>query len=97
VDARVGDQKVEGAEFIGYDPARASYVTQYFGSDGLAGYEATLEEESDGLVWTMRGEATKFAGRFSAGGNTITGHWELLDDGSRWRLWMNITLTRQTG
>jgi hypothetical protein len=34
VDARVGDQKVEGAEIIGYDPARGSYVTQYFGSDG---------------------------------------------------------------
>jgi Protein of unknown function (DUF1579)/YCII-related domain len=64
VDARVGDQKVDGAEIIGYDPARASYVTQYFGSDGPAGYEATLEEESEGLVWTMRGEATRFAGRF---------------------------------
>jgi len=34
VDARVGDQKVEGAEIIGYDPARGSYVTQYFGTDG---------------------------------------------------------------
>jgi Protein of unknown function (DUF1579) len=96
VDARVGDQKVEGAEIIGYDPARASYVTQYFGSDGPARYEATLEEESEGLVWTMRGEATRFAGRFSADGNTITGRWELLDDGSRWRPWMDITLTKQT-
>jgi hypothetical protein len=97
VDARVGDQKVEGAEIIGYDPARASYVTQYFGSDGPAGYEAALVEGSDGLVWTMRNEATRFAGRFSADGNRITGHWELLDDGSRWRPWMDITLTKQTG
>jgi hypothetical protein len=44
----------------------------------------------------MRGEATRFAGRFSADGNTITGHWELRDDGSRWRPWMDITLTKQT-
>jgi hypothetical protein len=36
VDARVEDEKVEGAEIIGYDPGRGSYVTQYFGSDGPA-------------------------------------------------------------
>jgi hypothetical protein len=45
VDARVGDQKVEGAEIIGLDTSRASYITQYFGSDGATAYEATLGEE----------------------------------------------------
>jgi hypothetical protein len=45
VDARVGGQKVEGAEIIGWDPSRASYITQYFGSDGATAYEATLGEE----------------------------------------------------
>jgi hypothetical protein len=34
VDARVGDEHVEGAEIIGWDPARDAYVTQYFGTDG---------------------------------------------------------------
>jgi Protein of unknown function (DUF1579) len=97
VDARVGDQKVEGAEIIGWDPARASYVTQYFGSDGPAAYEATLVNEGDTLVWAMDSQTTKFAGRFSADGNTITGHWELLDEASRWQPWMDIILTKQAG
>ena len=38
VDAKVGDETVEGAEIIGYDPERGAYVTQYFGSDGPAAY-----------------------------------------------------------
>jgi hypothetical protein len=96
VDAHVGDQKVRGAEIIGYDPARASYVTQYFGSDGPTSHEATLCEEGETLVWQMRSENTRFAGQFSTDGDTITGHWELLHGGSAWRPWMDITLTKQT-
>ena len=92
VDAYVGDQKVEGAEIIGYDPARESYITQYFGSDGPTAYEADLREEAGTLVWEMRSETTRFVGTFSADGDTITGHWQLLD-GSRWRPWMDITLS----
>jgi Protein of unknown function (DUF1579) len=96
VDAHVGDQKVQGAEIIGYDPARASYVTQYFGSDGPTSYEGTLREEGETLVWQMRSENTRFAGRFSTDGDTITGHWELSHEASAWRPWMDITLTKQT-
>ncbi|MEN3285248.1 MAG: hypothetical protein V7607_6388 [Solirubrobacteraceae bacterium] len=95
VDARVGDQGVEGAEIIGYDPERQIYLTQYFGSDGPTAYEATLNEEAGALVWRMRSEMTRFTGIFSDDGNTISGHWELLDDGSNWQPWMEITLTRQ--
>src|SRR5215217_1685398 len=64
VDAQVGDQKVEGAEIIGYDPARGSYVTQYFGSDGPAAYEAKLSEEDGTLLWAMRSESDRFTGTF---------------------------------
>jgi hypothetical protein len=95
VDARVGDEKVEGAEIIGYDPERGTYVTQYFGSDGPTAYEASLREESGALMWSMRSRTTRFTGVFSEDGNTITGHWELLDDGSNWQPWMDITLTKQ--
>jgi hypothetical protein len=44
----------------------------------------------------MRSETTRFAGRLSVDGNTI-GDWQLLDDGSGWRPWMDITLTKQAG
>lgn len=94
VDARVGEEHVEGAEIIGWDPARDAYITQYFGSDGPNAYEASLAEEDGTLVWSMHSPDDRFTGSFSDDGNTITGHWEQLDDQGRWRPWMGITLTR---
>ncbi len=61
----MGDEQVEGAEIIGYDPERTAYVTQYFGNDGLASYEAELAEEDGSLSWRMRSDTTRFAGTFS--------------------------------
>jgi uncharacterized protein DUF1579 len=94
VDARVGDEKVDGAELVGYDPARRTYVTQYFGSDGPAAYEAGLDEQDGILTWTMRSDTTRFTGTFSEDAKVITGFWELLEDGSGWEPWMDITLTK---
>jgi hypothetical protein len=94
VDARVGERHVEGAEIIGWDPARDAYVTQYFGSDGPNAYEASLAEVDDALVWRMRSATDRFAGMFSDDGNSITGHWERLDDEQNWQPWMDVTLTR---
>jgi hypothetical protein len=95
VDARVGDQQVAGAEIIGYDPARERYVTRYFGSDGDSEYEASLSEHGGALVWAMRSERDRFTGTFDNDRQVITGHWEALGDDSRWRPWMDITLTRE--
>jgi Protein of unknown function (DUF1579) len=95
VDAKVGDQRVEGAEIIGYDPTREAYLTQYFGSDGPNAYEASLVEDEGALVWTMRSGTDRFTGTFNQERNVITGHWEALDDDSTWQPWMNITLTRE--
>jgi len=95
VDARVGEERVEGAEIIGWDPARGSYVTQYFGSDGPNSYEATLRHEDGALVWRMRSATDRFMGTFSDDANTIGGHWEQLDDDGAWRPWMDVTLTKE--
>jgi hypothetical protein len=94
VDARVGDEKVEGAEIIGYDPGRGRYLTQYFGSDGPNAYEASLDRDRGTLVWTMRSTRDRFTGVFDDGRRTITGHWEVLDEKSNWTPWMDITLTK---
>jgi Protein of unknown function (DUF1579) len=94
VDAQVGEEKVEGAEIIGWDPARGAYITQYFGSDGPSAYEASLVEEDGVLVWSMSSKSDRFTGTFSQDGETITGHWEQLDDDGNWRPWMEITLTK---
>jgi Protein of unknown function (DUF1579) len=96
VDGRVGGEKVEGAEILGYDPARRAYVTQYFGSDGPNAYEASLLEEDEGLVWTMHSRTDRFTGVFNDERNVITGRWDVLDADSAWRPWMDITLTKQS-
>src|SRR5215204_5279006 len=95
VDARVGDERVEGAEIIGYDPERGTYVTQYFASDGPNAYEASLDDLDSSLVWTRLSLPHWFAGKFHQVGETITGHWEQLESGWSWWLWMDFTLTRQ--
>ena len=94
VDARVGDQQVDGAEIIGWNPERHAYVTLYCGSDGPNRYEASLAEENGGLVWRMRSARDRFTGGFSDDGNTIDGHWERLDEQSAWQPWMHVTLTK---
>jgi len=95
VDARVGDERVEGAEIIGWDPERRAYVTQYFGSDGPNSYEASLGDEDGALIWRMRSQTDRFTGTFSDDRTTIVGHWEQRDSDPTWRAWMDITLTRQ--
>lgn len=95
VDAKVGDETVEGAEIIGYDSDRGAYVTQYFGSDGPMAYEASLTQESEGLIWRMRSKTSRFTGTFSDDASVILGHWELLGESGDWQPWMDITLTKQ--
>ena len=95
VAARVGDRQVEGAEVIGYDPARRGYVTQYFGSDRASAYVASIGEYRGALVWAMASKNDRFTGTFNEDRTVITGRWEALDRDARWRPWMDITLTRE--
>jgi hypothetical protein len=94
VDGRVGDQRVEGAEVIGYDAKRGTYVTLYVGTDGPSSYKAHLAEQAGELVWRMQSDGDRFTGIFDDGGARITGHWELLGEDGNWQPWMDITLTK---
>jgi hypothetical protein len=96
VDARVGDERVKGAEIIGWDPGRNAFVTQYFGSDGPSAYEAGLAEEDGALVWSMHSRSDRFMGTFSHDRNRLTGGWDRLDEEERWRPWMEVSLTKET-
>ena len=95
VDAWVGEVKVEGAEIIGFDPARRTYATQFFGGDDATAYEAMLAKEDGALVWTMVSERNRFRGVFNSERDFISGHWDAVDDDSTWQSWMDITLTKQ--
>jgi hypothetical protein len=94
VDARVGDEHVEGAEIIAWDSALRAYVTLYCGNDGPNRYEASLSEEAGRLVWRMRSARDRFTGTFSDDGNSIDGHWEQLDDEDGWQPWMEVRLSK---
>ena len=67
VDAKMGEEKVEGAEIIGFDPERGAYSTLYFGSDGATEYEADLTRGTDGLTWRMRSKDDPVHRRFQQG------------------------------
>jgi hypothetical protein len=56
-------------------------------------YEASLSEEDEGLVWTMRSDSDRFTGVFRDDGTRIEGHREHLV-GSDWLPWMDVTLSR---
>jgi hypothetical protein len=96
VDARVGLQRVEGAEIIGFDPEPRAYVSLFFGTGGPISYEANLAQERGALTWTMRSERTRFAGTFNEPCDTITGQWEARDEDGSWIPSMDITLTKRS-
>jgi hypothetical protein len=97
VDARVGDERVEGAEIIGWDPDSGVYRTQYFGSDGPNSYEASLDDDAGTLVWRMQSRRNRFTGSFSRDRARIDGYWERVDDVGDWQRWMEISLTKSGG
>lgn len=95
VDARVGDERVQGAEILGFDPALGAFATRYYGTDGAAAYEARMTEEGEILGWEMESENDRFAGTFDAERRVITGSWEARGEDGAWRPWMDVRLTRQ--
>ena len=64
---------------------------------GLRGLEATHPgiDETEWKVWRMSpGFSQRFTGRFSDGGDTITGVWELCTDDIHWANDLAITYRR---
>jgi hypothetical protein len=90
VDVRMGDQKNESIEIIGYDTSRKTYPMHSFDSQGN---HIVMEASVVGNTWTFTGESMRFIGAFSDNGKIISGKWEYLDD-SNWHHWMDVKLTR---
>ena len=86
-----------GTTTIGCDAANGSYVQLYWDDRGVSRvYEMGLR----GREWTLRRDgppfAQRFTGTFSADGRTITGRWELKEDGEGWRTDFDLTYARVT-
>ncbi len=84
-----------GTAIIGCDAANGTYFQLYSDERGVCRvYEMGLRDRT----WTLRREgkpfAQRFTGTFSGDGTTITGRWELAQDGEDWKTDFDLTYTR---
>lgn len=91
VDVRMGGERAEVLEVIGWDMERGEYFMHAYDSQGNHG---TLWASVQDGAWTFEGDAERFTGSFGDGGATLAGRWERLD-GGEWIPWMDIHLTRE--
>jgi Protein of unknown function (DUF1579) len=93
VDVRIGGERAQALEVIGYDAGRGGYFMRSFDNQGNAG-EMQARAGDDG-TWTFEGDAERFTGGFGDGGGTLSGRWERREDG-RWLPWMDVRLTKSS-
>ena len=84
-----------GTTIVGCDAAHGAYLQLYADDRGVCRvYEMGLREEQ----WTLQRQgppfAQRFEGRFSPDGSTITGRWEIAEDGESWRTDFDVTYTK---
>lgn len=91
VDVRIGGERVQALEIIGWDAGRGRYFMRSFDSQGGTG-EMRASVDGDG-TWTFSGETERFTGTFSDGGDTLSGRWERRE-GERWLPWMDVRLAK---
>lgn len=85
----------DGTAIIGCDAANGTYVQLYSDERGVC---RVYEMRLNGREWTLRREgapfAQRFTGTFSDDGTTITGRWEIAQDGESWATDFDVTYTR---
>ena len=84
-----------GTSIVGCDAAHGRYVQLYHDNRGVS---RVYQMELGAGKWILRREgppfAQRFTGAFSADGRTITGRWELAEDGEEWKTDFDVTYTR---
>ena len=84
-----------GVMVIGPDLRGERVVQHYFDSRGVARvYDISLE---DGVLRVWRDDsdfAQRYTGTFSADGTTVSGAWEICDDGETWAHDFALTYTK---
>ena len=91
VDARFGDEPTRSMEIVGYDTQRRKHVARSF--DDRGSFELFVVHLR-GRRWTITGDTVRFDGRFSAGGDTLTGLWERKGKRHGWQPWIDLELVR---
>jgi hypothetical protein len=80
---------------IGYDEESGDFSMHYFDSRGIT---RLYKMRVDDRVWTIWRDnpdfSQRYTGTFSEDGKTITGAWELSEDGSKWDHDFDLTYRR---
>lgn len=92
VDVRIGDDRNQTTEIIGFDSASNSYHMQYFDNKGNSG---VMKGTFLNGTWTFAGDSLRFTGQFSEDGNALSGAWEQQVNGA-WIHFMDINLVKET-
>jgi hypothetical protein len=92
VDVRIGGERVEALEVIGWDMERGEYFMHAYDSHGVHGtHRASVRDGT----WTFEGDDERFTGSFGERSTTLSGRWERRE-GGEWIPWMDIHLTKTT-
>jgi hypothetical protein len=84
-----------GTSIVGCDAAHGTYFQLYADDRGVCRvYEMGLRDGEWTLQRTGPPFAQRFTGRFSDDSTTITGRWELAEDGDDWKTDFDVTYTR---
>jgi hypothetical protein len=84
-----------GTSIYGCDAAHGTYFQLYSDDRGVCRvYAMSLDDRQ----WTLWREgppfAQRFTGTFSEDGRTITGRWEIAEEGEDWRIDFDLTYTK---
>jgi len=91
VDARFGDAVARSMEVMGYDREARKYLARSYDDQGVSEvFDLTLR----GNAWKIVGSTLRFAGKFGADGDRLTGLWEMKSKKSGWLPWIELDLVR---
>jgi hypothetical protein len=92
VDVKMGTEKTEVIEMIGYDREAKNYPMRSFDNHGdFAVMHFSVDEKG---VWTIKGDKVRSTLRISGEGDQMNALWERTDDGTSWIPWMKMTFKR---
>jgi hypothetical protein len=90
VDVRIGDERKQSTEIIGFDAHTNNFRMQSFDDKGESALMYASEHQG---VWTFASETLRFTGSFSEDGMIVSGIWEQAEK-KGWVFLMDIKLTR---
>ena len=90
-DVKMGEERNQTHEVIGYEPGKDCFFTHYFDSKGESGTMIIMVREP---LWVIQGKTLRFTGGFLDQDQTFSGVWEQLKDGEGWIHFMEIKLEK---